>query len=745
MITNDFLEFFNTQPDKVAILLDKNILDRFNLFPSNCFDIIISQFNDEEKSEFIHKDSNLDIHYIIDIILSINNDNIKFEILREDFLSKDNSLKKYQRDFKYCNIIKSFHDDGILKFLYDKKLREKLNLSQNDIYGIIKDSSQDIIKHILDDQDIIRDVFESSFDYFASCIIADLKDKSTKLQYIEDYKKKYNHLRDDVILVSFEDDDKTEALLNGNYNLSTQDITHILKSYNNIDKLCKFISENKDFLKKNDIHLFSLIRNRFDTQEELANLNEFLKLDPDETERRLLYASLSDESKKLIDRRNLSDSELSALDMKISNDIENYMKIVIDYDSDLTQYKGLDSLINIWPQKLNPEERNKAIELATLCPNANVKDNFGCYSTTQEFLNSQGWIKTILQGINPKWSDVEKLAYIDYNIGKKISYNPYFDTEVENTSDERALWKIINTGFGVCNGISQVEQYILSYIGIESELVSSGTHSYLMIKEIEIPRSDGTIVKGDTLMDPTWNLTSNRFDAFPNHFCKSYEEIRKFDITKDGKDTKSHKNEELEKKTNSLIEIEESMAHKIYARIGIAKENGHFYIEDRVKESREVALNQTLSIEEKIDKQLEIVKKYHPDFVNCPNSSMDIIAGKLLNQEGMLLKKVVANRVYARDDNVNRKLLMYIWVDIGNGKETFYLADPEKSEFIKIDRQTFVEKYECYDLDLKKRKGIRPWETSKETDKDKTNIQQVADASDRKNENLQKLLEGDER
>ena len=67
MITNDFLEFFNTQPDKVAILLDKNILDRFNLFPSNCFDIIISQFNDEEKSEFIHKDSNLDIHYIIDI------------------------------------------------------------------------------------------------------------------------------------------------------------------------------------------------------------------------------------------------------------------------------------------------------------------------------------------------------------------------------------------------------------------------------------------------------------------------------------------------------------------------------------------------------------------------------------------------------------------------------------------------------------------------------------------------------
>ena len=83
--------------------------------------------------------------------------------------------------------------------------------------------------------------------------------------------------------------------------------------------------------------------------------------------------------------------------------------------------------------------------------------------------------------IQEDWSDLQKIAYIDYRIGKKISYTPDFNTEVSNDGAARALWKIIASGYGVCNGIAQIEQYMLKRVGIESEMVSAETHAFLKV------------------------------------------------------------------------------------------------------------------------------------------------------------------------------------------------------------------------------------------------------------------------
>ena len=56
---------------------------------------------------------------------------------------------------------------------------------------------------------------------------------------------------------------------------------------------------------------------------------------------------------------------------------------------------------------------------------------------------------------------------------------------------------------------------------------------------------DGNILKGDTILDPTWNLVFHRYGGEPENFCRSYEEMRKRDVLeKDKTDTESHKNDE---------------------------------------------------------------------------------------------------------------------------------------------------------------------------------------------------------
>lgn len=68
---------------------------------------------------------------------------------------------------------------------------------------------------------------------------------------------------------------------------------------------------------------------------------------------------------------------------------------------------------------------------------------------------------------------------------------------------------------------------MLNRIGIQSELVSSDTHTFLKIKDMEFPLANGKIARGNTILDPTWNLTNHRFGGKPDNFCISNEQARK--------------------------------------------------------------------------------------------------------------------------------------------------------------------------------------------------------------------------
>lgn len=327
-----------------------------------------------------------------------------------------------------------------------------------------------------------------------------------------------------------------------------------------------------------------------------------------------------------------------------------------------------------------------------------------------EYLEAEKWVDKVLELLKPEYTNAQKIAIIDNEIGKRISYSPDFKTEVSNNSDCRALYKIISSGYGVCNGIARVEQYLFERAGldIECEIVSSGTHAFIKLKDVEFELNNGEKVVGTTILDPTWNLTDHRFSARPNNFCMSYEEARKRDIGIDGKDYNCHKNDEL--LSDATFNLDDASLRNLFRSVGVADKDGNFHIKYLIDESNK--LNQMYADNplKNIDEQFLLLQKVCPEFVSCQNSTIEILRSVLLDSKSLKFERCVINRVYDKSDK-DKRPITFVYINFEGLGEKFYYADKEKCSFVYISKKEFLEQFECYDDDLAKSNGIRPWES----------------------------------
>lgn len=389
--------------------------------------------------------------------------------------------------------------------------------------------------------------------------------------------------------------------------------------------------------------------------------------------------------------------------------LDEYNQLRVDLKGDLGKYRDLDELITINPREMSGETRQQFLQLCEICPEIKISDAIGLAPcTAAEYKKAEAWIDSVLQGLNPEWTEIQKIAFIDNAIGKKISYSPDFDTEVFRAGSARALWRIINSGYGVCNGIAQVEQYILDKAGIDAEMISSGIHVFLKLTDMELPTTNGGTIKGDTILDPTWNMAAHRYGAKPENFCRSYEEIRKNDIRSNGEDSKAHKNDES--LASATLDLEEQALRGIFTSIGIADQEGNFPVK-KLADISESIYHSELPEEEVIKRQFALLAEYYPDFATCQNSTTTILQGLLLKNEKFHFNRCVVNRVYHREDE-DKEVVLYVYVDFPNAGKKFYFADKEIGQFTEIPQKEFEAKFECYDKDLEKQNGMRPWEIS---------------------------------
>lgn len=548
-----------------------------------------------------------------------------------------------------------------------------------------------------------------------SDIIVTLKKEEDKDKLLDIYQ--LEEVLQDKIVATYSDEGKEKFL--SDTQLGKYRKILILKSFN-IDNLIKYINNPETDL--SDLGIYEIIMELDEShQEEFISKLDTVNLTEDE--KREIFVTLKPETKEKIDISQLKPSFVNALNMKTT---EYGGKIILDLFADVQQYRGLDRLLSVNPTRLYGQEKAKFMQLCAICPEMTVLSSLDSKddekvttewsSSASEYLDAEKWIEKVMYKLKPEYTDAQKIAIIDNEIGQKISYSPDFETEVFDSNDCRALYKIISSGYGVCNGIARVEQYLIERAGldIECEIVSSGRHAFIKLNNMEFELSNGERVVGTTILDPTWNLTDHRFNCRPNNFCVSYEEARKNDVDDEGKDHNCHKNDE--KLHDATFNLDDASLRKLFKSVGLTDKDGNFPIKYLIDKSSELNQRYKNNPLKNLEEQFLLLKKVCPEFASCQNSTMSILYDLILDNEFLKYDKCEVNRVYNKSDK-NKRPITFVYINFEELGEKFYYADKEKGEFIYISKEEFLEQFECYKADLEKSNGIRPWEQPRDTKK----------------------------
>lgn len=610
-------------------------------------------------------------------------------------------------NYQIVDMIKKMDDNDKMAILHNHEFIEKNNISQFDLKSIIANLGDSAKAEILSDVDMVKQDLKFS-DWQISGIVKTISSEECKNELIDLYKFDKNYKTE--IITTYSPKSKTERLLKDtNLNALT-----VLRSFS-INELEEFLNNNKYFCLKNDIPLSRIIKD-FSVNDQKALVDRIDKFNLTTDEKKEVYASLKEDTKNIIDVNNLPEEYKTAISIKCN---EYAGRAILDFNRNVEDYKGLDNLIKVKPEQFNEQEKEYLKKLCEVCPKLEVvsviDEVVESNSTAKEYVDAEEWIASVIANIKPEYNDLQKMAVIDNEIGKKISYSPDFNTEVYNSSESRALWKIISSGYGVCNGIANVEKYIFKQVGIESEIVSSKTHAFLKVKNVQIPQEDGQIKTGNTILDPTWNLTSQKFGGRPDNFCISYEQARKHDIDRNGKDHNCHLNDE--KLSDVNVSLNDQELRKLYTSVGLADKEGNFPIKNFMEKSKAIHKFLANDPEQDIDKQLLLLSKVCPDFAKSQESSMNVISDILLDSENLNFNKCVVNRVYNKEDS-KKEPVIYVYMDSEDFGKKFYYANKEEGKFENLSQEDFTNKFECYETDLANHKGIRPWENAtKEVEK----------------------------
>lgn len=690
MKLEEFKQKLANAEDKVSVLADKeNINSCENMTFADLKELIDTFLTDSEKIDVIkleHFKNNTTIKNFA--IKSIKTEEGKLKALQ------DKEILEIYKDSSYIisNMLDSISPDNKLNVIAQNSEALSKTLGNFDLKRLIKSLDGEAVKQIVTNEKVLSNLGFAPYEL--PDIVCKLNEDNLKLDLAKKYEFTNSQISD--VLKNVNDKLKLDILKSGEYDFSEYQAQSIIANMS-AENITEVIFNDKTVLDRYGLSAHKIV-SKVDDEKQLSVIQNIDKLGIEKNEQRKCLALLNEEVKSKVDRDSFDKDVIDALD--VAKD-ENGT-VILDFCSDLSKYRGLDEIIKVNPLKLQNEEKEKFKELANICPNMNVLDNLVISSSTsQEYLNAEAWIEQIEAGINNEWSDVEKIAYIDNAIGKKVSYTPDFGTEECDVGAARSLWKIIDSGYGVCNGISQVEQYMLKRVGIESEMISGKQHAFLKVPNLEVECADGTVKRGSSILDPTWNLAEQRFGAKPDNFLRSYEEIRKHDIRKDGTDVECHRNDE--KLSDATLDIDDTTLRQIYANIGIVnREDMKFPITEMIDNSQKIN-DLKLDTKTSIQKQFELLEKMTPDFATCLCSTETMLKGVLLAGDNLEYDRMIIDRVYAKDDKGKRPV-QYVYTELADSEKVFFYVDSEQNKFKEMSVKEFEEKFACYENDMKKHK-----------------------------------------
>ena len=302
-----------------------------------------------------------------------------------------------------------------------------------------------------------------------------------------------------------------------------------------------------------------------------------------------------------------------------------------------------------------------------------------------DFLQGEEIIEKIIQEINPQWSKKQMLAYVHYKIGEIVSYIPdfnyiqnYINLPIVNNS--RNIWKSIVDKKSVCNGITEIQRNILSRLGIKTEELSSGTHSYMLTQTEE----------GNIITDATWDLKNTLYGARPMYFGVTYEEL----LEQEKGISNAHK---LKNPPENVIKIPEEELREIYYSIGLTSEDRKFFLPilEKVNNINNQEFNST---EEKIDMFLTMfIQNFSREATHL--SETRSMLEVCINDLGIKSQDIKTKFVYSKDDEDCEKPYLITHINNETTKDKIIFLNIDEMKFDKIDIREFDKSYKVHDLD----------------------------------------------
>ena len=308
-------------------------------------------------------------------------------------------------------------------------------------------------------------------------------------------------------------------------------------------------------------------------------------------------------------------------------------------------------------------------------------------ATKEEFFRSEEKIEEVVSRINLGWTTKQKASFVHYEIGKMISYTPDFCFSGKYlgdkaTNDARNIWKSLDNGFSVCNGIATLERNILSRVDVKTQELSSGTHAFVLIETEE----------GNIISDPTWDLANTLFDARPEYFGKTYEELQEID----GPLSKAHR---LEQIPENVVQISDAELREIYYSIGLATEDRKFKL-PILDKLEEIEAQHFETDKEKVDALLQMFTENFSKEVTHLSESRTMLEN-CMTTLGIDRKNITTKFVYLKEDLVSEN--PYLCIHINGEEMTGSIAclNIEEMRFKNIQIKEFDELYKTHEEDTR--------------------------------------------
>ena len=478
----------------------------------------------------------------------------------------------------------------------------------------------------------------------------------------------------------------------------------MVSSLKNVDNIINVCNEFKELFEKYNCDLqdvFSSIYNNNNNKQVdfLERIDEF---NFDSDKKRQCFVYINEDVLSSLDRAKIADEYKQVLDLDYDCDVLWGQQLIFNVNRDVEVYRGLDKFLQINPKNFSKKERERLFELANVCPQIEIASDMYGGQSIESYIKAEKWIDSIIDTIDSNMSDVQKIYIIDEAIGKKISYSPIFGKENENRVEVRKLWNIINSGYGVCNGISEIESYMLNKIGIDNEMVSTEGHSFLKIKNLHV---DGKNV-GNSILDPTWNLSENRVGDRPEWFLVSNEMAQIFDSNG------YHKNDE--KLQDANYHLDKNTTEKELKGIGRVDKDGKFPFEKKL-EALDEFYEKNDDPNQLILACLKTVQDNVPDFINCQDTTkyllsctlnrlVDKASAKLKVREGTQVAKVY------RKMDFEKNPVVLVQIVKEDGENFLAYGDEESNGFVVTNEEWISKNFSSYDVDKEKNNGREIWD-----------------------------------